>query len=167
MYRSDLLFSHPELRSLYTSLFQADKVVPPLFTPSSQRTVDLSLSTYLPEFFAPEKGYQTMLINTGGHWTTSIFSISRAEVLRGFFKIAMLRWVREVGDMLVLDDERNASGSKKGKLVIVRPHAAGHVECEKAKGPLEELGSLESLIDGAHVESTNEEVKVSICFDTS
>lgn len=64
--------------------------------------------------------------------------------------------------MLVLDNEQDKDGSRKSKAVIVRPHAAAHVDCQTAKGPLEELGSLESLIDGAHVDSVNEEVKVSL-----
>lgn len=90
-----------------------------------------------------------MIVNTAGHWTTTLFSgySPKAVVFDGakqgidgvidFFGHAMTHWADEVQTAL-LNVSRRERGSKK-RQVLIRAYLPGHEDCHRYREPWEEI----------------------------
>ncbi|KAL6303547.1 hypothetical protein BKA93DRAFT_734873 [Sparassis latifolia] len=142
--RVDLLFSQPELVSLYAEL-HPDKAAEPgwsLF--SDEKAWSLPPAEYLALFGADDAGarYRTLVASTGGHWTTTLFSgLADADAPGGgiqnvldFYTVAMRRWADAVQTAL---DGMNSAGGGGGAphQVVVRAYLPGHEDCHDWREP--------------------------------
>jgi hypothetical protein len=138
--RIDILFSKAELNALY-------HIKHPHFLPNDTLFGDegvwtLPIQEYLDVFFSPmPKGnYGTMIVSTGGHWTTTLFKYFRdgdkmdsgygIDDLLEFFEFAMSQWGAEVQTAIWKEEKRLGVKSKVGtKKVVVRAYLPGHEDC--------------------------------------
>ena len=67
--RIDLLFEHKELVELHRKIHPMTRPNFSLF--SDEESYSLSPNEYMPLFL--NRGYSTLIINTAGHWTTTLF----------------------------------------------------------------------------------------------
>lgn len=140
--RVDLLLGKSELVSIYensTTFDKEDSAKPDLF--SEEGVWDLDPDTYIPLFLnpLPSGNYNTMIVSTAGHWTTSLFNGFHNENVDGnglanllqFFEKAMERWLEHMEQAL---DDANLKAKKLGapqKQVIVRAYHPGHDGCHE------------------------------------
>ena len=125
--RVDLLLSREELQGLYNSVYPPG-LDSPLF--SEENFWTLSPSEYVAEFTSKENNYQTMIVNTAGHWTIHLFPpMSDPESKGGgvgnilyFFQHAITMWADLVQRQLDKSDG-------KDRQVIVRAYLSGHENC--------------------------------------
>ena len=135
--RIDLLFSQQELVDIYHSANPDAPRNVKLF--SDEHVWTLSPSEYLQVFTAPmpQANYGTMIVSTGGHWTTSLFSGLHDESAEGngirgvlqLFKTAMPQWAQEVQS--TLDQEAD----KAKRRVVIRAYLPGHEDCHNYREP--------------------------------
>jgi hypothetical protein len=98
----------------------------------------------MPIFTAPlpRANYATLVISTGGHWTTTLLHAFRDETKKdegygidgvlAFFKEAMKKWS---GDIQAWLDATKANGSGVRRQVVVRAYLPGHEDCHKHLEP--------------------------------
>ncbi|KAF9439979.1 hypothetical protein P691DRAFT_715732, partial [Macrolepiota fuliginosa MF-IS2] len=149
--RIDILFSKAELNALY-------HIQHPYFSPNdtlfSQEAVwTMPIHEYLDTFLSPlpKANYGTMIISTGGHWTTTLFSYFREEEkedsgfgidrVLDFFDYAMQSWAAEV-QMALWKEERRLgvkAARKEKKKVIVRAFPSGHEDCHSFRQAWKEV----------------------------
>lgn len=148
--RIDILFSKSELNALY-------HIQHPYFSPndtlfSEEAVWTKPLHEYLDIFLAPPpKGnYGTMIVSTGGHWTTTLFSYFRDEEKKDsgygidgvldFFELAMQGWAAEVQTALSKEERRlGVKRGRKGKKVVVRAYLPGHEDCHSFRQARKEV----------------------------
>ncbi|KAI0784628.1 hypothetical protein C8Q75DRAFT_375832 [Abortiporus biennis] len=144
--RADLLLSREQLEGLYRASYH-----PPsefnLF--SDEPYWSLPPSEYLSMFQKPlpEGNYGTLVLSTGGHWTTSLFSgfvdekFADMGLPRGmdgvidFFNKAMKTWADEVQKALSNDHSRRRGQRRQ---VVIRPYVPGHDNCHNIYQPWHE-----------------------------
>ncbi|OJA09987.1 hypothetical protein AZE42_03825 [Rhizopogon vesiculosus] len=149
--RVDLLLNHDDLDALYHSTVipgepnhspDQDPSSPPTKAESvfsKEQFWSLSPSEYMPMFLAapPESNYGTLVVSTGGHWTTGTLNAFRNEdagedagygvqQILVFFKVAMRTWAGQVQDAMT---EYRRNGGKRPKQVVVRAYLPGHEDC--------------------------------------
>ena len=155
--RVDLLFEQPQLDALYHSLHPDSSYVAAnesIF--SSEAAWNVSPEEYVKIFTSPlpQGNYATMVVSTGGHWTTTLFAGLKdtsmfkdgIENVVGFFSEAMEAWAREV--QALLDDAEEVEwatrrlkiGRMRGrktapKQVVVRAYLPGHEDCHDHREP--------------------------------
>ena len=159
--RIDLLFEPAALEALYRSLHPHSPLVAAnanLF--SDEATWNLSPAEYVKLFTAPlpRANYATMVVSTGGHWTTTLFAgLKDPELPKDgiqnvvdFFGEAMEAWAREVQSLLDEAEKRErkvaqsgAAGVARGhqrapRQVVVRAYLPGHEDCHDHRKPLTE-----------------------------
>ncbi|KIJ60062.1 hypothetical protein HYDPIDRAFT_99472 [Hydnomerulius pinastri MD-312] len=154
--RVDLLMNKEDLESLYHSTLrsEADEQDPsahnttkPLF--SEESTWSMSPSEYMPTLLSspPEANYGTLVVSTGGHWTTTLMSAFRDEEagedagfgiegVKAFFKVAMRTWAGQVQDAI---NEYRRNGGTRQKQVVVRAYLPGHDNCHNHFEPWTEI----------------------------
>ncbi|KAJ7283348.1 hypothetical protein C8J57DRAFT_1120801, partial [Mycena rebaudengoi] len=141
--RVDLLFEKQQLVELHRSL----RAEPANFTLLSSEPVwSLDPAEYMNIFTAGY--YKTMVVSTGGHWTTTLFSGYRdeAKVHAGygidgvvqFFGQAMDEWANYVQRVLTKDQKHKPGGRRKRE-VVVRAYLPGHEDCHKESKPWNEI----------------------------
>lgn len=151
--RIDVLFSKAELNALYhlrhryfspnDTLFNSDEVI---WTAPVHDYVDQFLSPL------PKANYGTMIVSTGGHWTTTLFSYFRDEEkkkdsgygmddLLEFFEFAMQSWAAKVQTALSKEERRLGvkRARKERKRVVVRAYLPGHEDCHRFREPWKEI----------------------------
>ncbi|KAI0630069.1 hypothetical protein C8Q77DRAFT_1136192 [Trametes polyzona] len=153
--RIDLLYEPAALDALYKSLHPDSALATKggsLF--SDEATWNLSPSEYVKIFTSPLPlgNYATMVVSTGGHWTTTLFEGLKDSSLPkdgiqnvvAFFAETMDAWAREVQALL---DEANKEERGRGRLgrsrraprqVVVRAYLPGHEDCHDYRAPLQE-----------------------------
>ncbi|KAI0699875.1 hypothetical protein C8T65DRAFT_296188 [Cerioporus squamosus] len=155
--RVDLLFEKPQLDALYHSLHpDSPHVAANESIFSDEAAWNLSPEEYVKIFTSPlpQGNYATMIVSTGGHWTTTLFAGLKdtsmfkdgIENVLGFFSEAMEAWAREV--QALLDDAEEAEwasrrltiGRLRGrkmapKQVVVRAYLPGHEDCHDHREP--------------------------------
>jgi len=125
--RVDLLLSQAELEGLYSSIYTPSTNFS-LF--SDEKFWSLSPYEYVRQFTSEENNYQTMIINTAGHWTTSVFQGMKDSQDKGggvgnilyFFQHATAMWADLVQKLL-------KESGRDDRQVIVRPYHSGHENC--------------------------------------
>ncbi|KAL0575623.1 hypothetical protein V5O48_006348 [Marasmius crinis-equi] len=145
--RVDLLFEKAELVQIYQDRYDSE-APPDKFTLfSDEATWNISPDDYLDLFIAPlpSANYATMIVSTGGHWTTTTFSGFRNEnanttgygidgVLR-FFGKAMEVWAEKVQARL----DGHMRDTDLRKEVLVRAYLPGHEGCHSHREPWKEI----------------------------
>ncbi|TEB28042.1 hypothetical protein FA13DRAFT_1755903 [Coprinellus micaceus] len=157
--KEELVIMHQELHPSFpssTHLFSGEET----HTRSAKEALDLLTAPL------PYGNYGTMVVSTGGHWTTTLFSGYRDGTKEGwgvdgvvsFYEHVARRWVWEVQDRLSseMQKERDvmmdvpgrpgalSSGpSSRKRNVVIRPYLPGHDECREAKGVLKEVMVME------------------------
>lgn len=148
--RVDLLFEKSELVDLHRKVNNP----PEGFTLfSDEATWDLSPTYYLDLFTGslPQANYGTMVVSTGGHWTTTLFSGFKDEAATqsgyginnviAFFKHAMHSWAKQVQHRLDVDEGYIRRGYIRGlgtrgkRRVVARAYLPGHEDCHDFKKP--------------------------------
>jgi hypothetical protein len=139
--RIDILFSKAELNALYHINHPYFSSNDTLF--SEEGVWSMPVHEYLDIFLSasPKANYGTMIVSTGGHWTTTLFSYFRDEEktdsgygindVLDFFEFAMESWAAEV-QMALWKEERRLGPKivRKGKKkVVVRAYLPGHEDC--------------------------------------
>lgn len=146
-----------QLDALYHSLHPDSKYVAvneSLF--SDEAAWNLSPAEYLKVFMSPlpHGNYGTMVVSTGGHWTTTLLAGLKdthmykdgIQNVIDFFGEAMEAWATEV--QMLLDDARAVDWEQRrvevGKLrgrpvvpkqVVVRAYLPGHEDCHDHRKP--------------------------------
>ena len=151
--RVDLLLNQEDLETLYQNTFRTEAededptatnvTTKSLF--SDETTWSLSPSEYMPIFLAslPEGNFGTLIVSTGGHWTTTLMSAFRDEEageeagygiegVKAFFKVAMRTWAGQVQDAI---DKYRRNGGTRPKQVVVRAYLPGHEDCHDHRKP--------------------------------
>lgn len=150
--RIDLLFEPSALDALYKQLHPDSALATQggnLF--SDEATWNLAPAEYVKIFTAPlpRGNYATMVVSTGGHWTTTLFAgLKDAELPKdgienvvGFFGEAMDAWAGEVQALLYAaeKEERATRGfNRKGRpprQVVARAYLPGHEDCHDHRVP--------------------------------
>jgi hypothetical protein len=142
--RVDLLLNKTELIDLHKELYNPPETFE-LF--SEEATWSLGPSEYLPIFLAPrpEANYGTLIVSTGGHWTTTLLHGFRdeskkdsgygiEEVLK-FFSHAMKKWAADMQKALYADQRNGNGGLKMPRRVVVRAYLPGHEDCHNIYEP--------------------------------
>ncbi|KAI0369631.1 hypothetical protein BV20DRAFT_945641 [Pilatotrama ljubarskyi] len=145
--RIDLLFEPAALDALYRSLHPDSPLVAQnasLF--SDEASWNLAPSEYMKIFTSPlpRGNYATMIVSTGGHWTTTLFAgLKDPELPKDgiqnvvdFFGEAMEAWAREV--QTLLDQAEREERNRRSLQVVVRAYLPGHEDCHDHREPLEE-----------------------------
>lgn len=143
--RVDLLFNKTELVDLHKKLYNPPDTFE-LF--SDERFWSLSPKEYMPIFLTPlpEANYGTLIVSTGGHWTTTVFHGYRDESKKDsgygiegvleFFNHAMKKWATDVQEALDAHQRnRNNAGHKTSRRVVVRAYLPGHEDCRNIFEP--------------------------------
>ncbi len=147
--RVDLLLEQGELVELHRALYDPPEDFS-LF--SEEQAWNLSPDYYLQLFAAPlpEANYGSMILSTGGHWTTTLLSGYRDEskeeqgfgidgVVR-FFREAMSFWANQVqSGVRSMGGQVLANGKRGRRQVVVRAYLPGHEDCHKAQEPWTEI----------------------------
>lgn len=151
--RVDLLLNKEDLETLYQNTYRTEAededptatnvTTKSLF--SEEQAWSLSPSEYMPIFLAspPEANFGTMVVSTGGHWTTTLMSAFRDEEagdeagygiegVKSFFKVAMRTWAGEVQDAI---GAYRRNGGTRPKQVVVRAYLPGHEDCHNHREP--------------------------------
>ncbi|KZT65359.1 hypothetical protein DAEQUDRAFT_747087 [Daedalea quercina L-15889] len=140
--RVDLLLDRAELEGLYAARTAAG--APPLF--SDEQFWSLSPEYYVRDLFL-DGHYGTLLVSTGGHWTTTLMSAFRDEGARGqgidgvlaLFDAAMRRWAEDVQGALDAYERRGRRWGlgrrRERKQVVVRAYVPGHEDCHAERAP--------------------------------
>lgn len=144
--RIDLLFEQSELVALHNTLHPNAPSNFSLF--SEEATWSLSPFEYTTLFLSG--GYSTMIVSTGGHWTTTLFGgygekseVVLEDAAKGidgvldFFEHTMTKWAGEVQNLL--DDAASKDGDRKKREVVVRAYLTGHEDCHKHRDPWKEI----------------------------
>lgn len=148
--RVDLLFTQPQLESIYAQLHPEKAREPGFSLFSEEATWTLPPAEYLGMLASRENAtrYRTALVSTGGHWTTSLFSGLAEEDAEGggiwnvmeLFQTAMSVWAEDV--QIALDEmngNRYGSGARwQGGApfqVVARAYLPGHEDCHEEKAP--------------------------------
>ena len=144
--RIDLLFERKDLEELHRKIHPTTRSDFSLF--SEEETWSLSPNEYMPLFF--NRGYSTLVINTAGHWTTTLFGgygpkepAAFEGAKRGidgvidFFGHAMRLWADEVQG--ALRDSANFDGGLRKRQVVIRAYLPGHDSCRWHRKPLARL----------------------------
>ncbi|KAF5335124.1 hypothetical protein D9611_010904 [Ephemerocybe angulata] len=159
--RVDILYSQEELVQMHHDYYPSFPSSENLF--SDEKTWSLSPEVYLDTFTAPLPlaNYATMIVSTGGHWTTSLFSGYRNPLKEGmgvdgvvsFFDDVAKRWTLHVQQRLWSDQAENSfvapgrspwvEGGRRKRRVIVRPYLPGHPDCHKRREPSQEVEVLD------------------------
>lgn len=94
----------------------------------------------------PEANYATMVVSTGGHWTTTLLSGFRDESkadsgygiddIIKFFGIAMKKWATDVQNALNVAPRGRGRPERK---VVVRAYLPGHEDCHNFRKPWTEI----------------------------
>ncbi|KAK0505326.1 hypothetical protein EDD18DRAFT_1128744 [Armillaria luteobubalina] len=147
--RVDLLLEQRELVELHRVLHDPPEDFS-LF--SEEQAWNLSPDYYLQLFAAPlpEANYGNMILSTGGHWTTTLFSGYRDESKEeqgfgidgviSFFREAMSFWADQIqSGMRSMDGQVLANGKRGRRQVVVRAYLPGHEDCHKAQEPWTEI----------------------------
>ncbi|KIM45623.1 hypothetical protein M413DRAFT_66173 [Hebeloma cylindrosporum] len=158
--RVDLLFSKDELVDIHKAIQPANNLKAPkdqtLF--SEEPVWTLPVSQYLSEFLAPlpMDNYATMVVSTGGHWTTTLFSGVSPEGIKGvlsLFEHAMQRWAERVQEELTSQQRTKFGGTtattttttsstdrgRPRRRVLVRAYLPGHESCHGFRKPWKEV----------------------------
>ena len=116
----------------------------------------MSPEEYVREFTAPlpQGNYATMVVSTGGHWTTTMLAgLKDTQLFHdgvynvvSFFREAMDAWARDVQGMLRDTEvaERRSRSRKHGeerrppRQVVVRAYLPGHEDCHNFRAPIGE-----------------------------
>lgn len=125
--RVDFLLSREELERLYDAVYPSGSN-PPLFSEEAFWT--LSPSEYLAQFTSKENNYQTMIVNSAGHWTVNVLQAMKDVESKGggvgnilhFFQHATAMWADLVQKHLDKSD-------RKDRQVVVRAYLSGHENC--------------------------------------
>ena len=160
--RIDLLFETSQLDALYRTLHPNSthaRAQPNESIFSSEAVWNLAPAEYVKTFTAPRPhgNYATMVVSTGGHWTTTLFSGLRDPELFhdgifnvvDFFGEAMDAWAREVQALLLKAEDaerkrramqgaRAARERRAPRQVVVRAYLPGHEDCHNHRAPIEE-----------------------------
>ncbi|CDO72502.1 hypothetical protein BN946_scf184980.g43 [Trametes cinnabarina] len=159
--RVDLLQEPAALDALYRALHPDSRIAKEnasLF--SDEATWNLAPSEYVKLFTAPlpRANYATLIVSTGGHWTTTLFSGLRDTEMEhdgiqnviDFFGEAMEAWARQVQDLLdeAEREEQLAEKASKERLpwngrdrkraprqVLARAYLPGHEDCHDYRAP--------------------------------
>lgn len=107
---------------------------------------------YLDLFLSPlpKANYGTMIVSTGGHWTTTLFSYFHDDEKKNsgngidgvleFFEYAMQSWAAEVQTALSKEEKRlGPKMRRKGKKVVVRAYLPGHEDCHSFRQAWKEV----------------------------
>ena len=130
----------------------------PLFSEEAVWTIPLE--EYLIEFAAPH--YATMIVSTGGHWTTTLFAHVAPSGIDGvvaLFSAAMEFWARGVQDVLTAHPRR--------KRVVVRAYLPGHEDCHSHRQPWSAVQPFQwNWYNWAEIWRFNEifEVRLFLCY---
>lgn len=125
----------------------------------------------MPTFLAspPEANYGTLVVSTGGHWTTTTMRAFRDEEagqyagygiqnVIAFFKVAMRTWAGQVQDAIT---EYHRNGGRRPKQVVVRAYLPGHEDCHNYLEPTTEIPSWQNRwFNWPWIENFNEEFQV-------
>jgi hypothetical protein len=151
--RVDLLLNKEDLETLYQSTHGTEAAdQDPSATNSTQKSLfseetmwSISPSEYMPILLSspPEGNFGTLVVSTGGHWTTTLMSAFRDEEagdeagygiegVKAFFKVAMRTWAGQVQDAI---DEYRRNGGTRPKQVVVRAYLPGHEDCHNHHEP--------------------------------
>ena len=125
--RVDLLLSQEELEGLYNSIY-APGANFSLF--SDEAFWSLSPYEYVEQFTSKENNYQTMIVSTAGHWTTSLLHGMKDSKNKGggvgntlyFFQHASAMWADLVQRLL-------KESNRDDRQVVVRAYLSGHENC--------------------------------------
>ncbi|KAI1785474.1 hypothetical protein LXA43DRAFT_976214 [Ganoderma leucocontextum] len=158
--RIDLLMEQSQLDHLYHALHPDSKYIAPnesLF--SEEATWNLSPAEYVKMFTSPlpERNYATMIVSTGGHWTTTLFSGLKdtsmfkdgTQNVLDFFSEAMDAWARQVQALLDefereegkrwrMQFDRLSAARRPARQVVVRAYLPGHEDCHDHRAPIAE-----------------------------
>ena len=159
--RVDLLLNQEDLETLYQNTFRTEaededpaaaNATKSLF--SEESTWSLSPSEYMPILLSspPEGNFGTLVVSTGGHWTTTLMSAFRDEEagdeagygienVKAFFKVAMRTWAGQVQDAI---DEYRRNGGTRPKQAVVRAYLPGHEDCHNHREPWKEIQPYEN-----------------------
>lgn len=164
----DLLLSQSEVETVHKRLhqeFYAPKVSEDDSKLFSDVTVyTLSPTEYLPLFTAelPLGGYSTMVVSTGGHWTTGVFSglandahirtspheddmeeegqrVEGIDRVIDLFRESMTVWAGAVQDAVEGAGQREPRSPEREKHVLVRAYLPGHEDCHDFRAPWTEI----------------------------
>ncbi|KDQ55677.1 hypothetical protein JAAARDRAFT_133460 [Jaapia argillacea MUCL 33604] len=152
--RIDLLLSQPELVGLHHKLHADEESLTDNYTLFSDETTwNMSPSEYMPIFLAPlpEANYGTLIVSTGGHWTTTLFQGYRDESLTssGYGILNLLSFFRESMDLFasmvqkaINEDRVRQAVQAKGagrrvveRKVVARAYLPGHEDCHSWREP--------------------------------
>ncbi|KAF9000458.1 hypothetical protein BDQ17DRAFT_1359645 [Cyathus striatus] len=103
----------------------------------------------LPRYFhcsLPGANYATMIVSTGGHWTTTLLSGLKDESKPGdgidsvlqLFEVSMQYWAKEVQERL-WSAQRGSRGRGMRRRVLVRAYLPGHEDCHSHREPWKEI----------------------------
>lgn len=169
--RIDLLLTQPELIELHNSRWNA----PANFSLFSDEKVwSMGPSEYMDLFLEPlpKGGYGTMVVSTGGHWTTTVFGGFRDEAkaeegygissVIQFFGQAMQVWAGKIQDALYKEGGR---GARRERQVVVRAYLPGHEDCHSWREPWAEVHPFDwNWYNWGNIWEFNKVFEVSFCF---
>ena len=145
--RIDILFSKEELIDIHRSIQPPDTKLEDDSLFGEQAVWTVPVAEYLSEFVAPlpQGNYKTMVVSTGGHWTTETFaktSPNGTEGVLNLFEHAAKFWADEVETHLREHEDRSPSwilGPFARKMmrrrVVVRAYLPGHEDCHSFREP--------------------------------
>ncbi|KAH9942489.1 uncharacterized protein BXZ73DRAFT_88047 [Epithele typhae] len=162
--RVDLLLMPSKLDALYRQIHPTSKYLHNKTTLFSDEPLwNLSPEEYVGMLTTPRPagGYSTLIVSTGGHWTTHLFEALKDASLFNdgiftvidFFRDAMRVWADEVQTLLDRDTPRADGGQphlapggrpahagsrpKSAHQVLVRAYLSGHDGCHNAGSPVQ------------------------------
>lgn len=131
--RIDVLLSREELEGLYNAIYAPASN----FSLFGDETFwSLSPYEYVEQFTSKENNYQTMVVNTAGHWTTNVFRGMEDPKSKGngvgnilyFFQHATAMWA-DIVQRLLNESDRD------DRQVVVRAYLSGHENCHDTFEP--------------------------------
>ncbi|PPQ71346.1 hypothetical protein CVT26_011983 [Gymnopilus dilepis] len=148
--RIDILFSKEELVSIHRSMQPEEERLNDARLFSEEAVWTLPLDEYMSEFFQPlpKANFATMIVSTGGHWTTALFSNTSQPGIEGvlaLFEGAMDTWAQKVQQALwdanrPVDSRSLALKHEQArKRVVVRAYLPGHESCHDSRKPWTEV----------------------------
>ncbi|KAL0956939.1 hypothetical protein HGRIS_003041 [Hohenbuehelia grisea] len=151
--RVDLLLSKDELVHLHKTQTELQADTHSNSTPishgnlfSEEQTWSMSVRESMDLFTSTEEGrnYRTMIVSTGGHWTTTLLSGFRDESKKdsgygidgvlAFFRQGMKQWADGVQGALDADSRTHWRRPRQ-RQVIVRAYLPGHEDCHSHREP--------------------------------
>lgn len=168
--RVDLLWSQEDLGKMHQELHPEFYQTPDFKLFGDEAVWTLSPKEYFDIFTKPlpEGNYATMIVSTGGHWTTNLFHGYHREPQDGattsqpvwgydgliqFYQEVMLRWADDVQRLLNNVEARSfewtlgktfVSRRKREPKVLVRAYLPGHEDCHKQRVPWDEIKPFDS-----------------------